>query len=242
MFHVGSLNTGYSLSWPSPRQVLPVGCSSSQTYSTMCSFHRVEESFRNGLLWCGSLTGSQILPENLHQCGLFSTDCSSCQEPACVRDVHGSQLCLRHTVCSSRGAGGYLIHCDPQGCREMTWLTMTGITSCRGISALVPGAPPPSASPLTLVSADLFLSCLLSPLSQILLCSIFHPFLNMLSWRYFRVSDGLSSGQWCIHHEAGWKWPSPMRGKASVVFSQKTEVCSPDINKPASLRHQASLV
>ncbi|KAK4826039.1 hypothetical protein QYF61_003938 [Mycteria americana] len=40
------------------------------------------QSFRNGLLQLGSPTGSQFLPENLLQCGLLSTDCSSCQEPA----------------------------------------------------------------------------------------------------------------------------------------------------------------
>jgi len=51
------------------------------------------------------------------------------------------------------------------GYRGTTCLTMVFSRGCRGISALAPGAPPPSPSLLTLVSAELFLSHILTPLS-----------------------------------------------------------------------------
>lgn len=100
-----------------------------------------------------------------------------------------------------QAAGGYLIHCDPQGFGGTTWLTVVCITVCRGIFALVPGAPPPFASPGFLVSADLFLSYFLTPLSRMLLCSIFHPFINMLSQGHYLWWAQL----WPMMH-LSWSW------------------------------------
>jgi len=67
------------------------------------------------------------------------------------------------------------------GCRWMTCLTMVFITSCKGrLSALASRAPLPPPS-LTLVSAELFLSHHLTPLSSLpVFCSFFFPFLHML--------------------------------------------------------------
>jgi len=48
------------------------------------------QSFRNRPLQRGSPTGSQALPENIHQCGLLSLrDHRSCQEPAPAQAFHG---------------------------------------------------------------------------------------------------------------------------------------------------------
>jgi len=83
-----------------------------------------------------------------------------------------SHSLLQAYICSSMGSStGYRwISAPPwtsMGCRGTTCLTMVFITGCRGkISALASGAPPPPPSSLTLVSAELFLSHSLTPLSQ----------------------------------------------------------------------------
>ena len=56
------------------------------------------------------------------------------------------------------------------GCRATACLIMIFTTGCRGISAPAPGAPPPPPSSLTLVSAELFLSHILTPLSSCCCC------------------------------------------------------------------------
>ncbi|KAK4815745.1 hypothetical protein QYF61_006783 [Mycteria americana] len=59
--------------------------------------------FRNRLLQHGFPMGSQVLPENLLQCGLLSMDLRSCQEPAPVRaPLHGPQVLSG--ACSSAGS------------------------------------------------------------------------------------------------------------------------------------------
>jgi len=52
------------------------------------------------------------------------------------------------------------------GYRGTACLITVFSTGCRGISALVPGAPPHPPSSLTLMSEELFLSRFLTPLSQ----------------------------------------------------------------------------
>ena len=54
------------------------------------------------------------------------------------------------------------------GCRGTACLTMVFTMGCRGISAPAPGAPPPPPSSLTLVSAELFLSHILSHIFSLL--------------------------------------------------------------------------
>jgi len=82
----------------------------------------------------------------------------------------GSQPPLGTSTCSSMGSSiGCRWICAPpwtsMGCRGTVYLSIVFSTGCRGISTLVPGAPPPPPSSLTLVSAGLLLSHILSPLS-----------------------------------------------------------------------------
>jgi len=67
---------------------------------------------------------------------------------------------------------------DLHGLWGTACLTMVFSTGCREISALVPGAPPPPPSALTLVSAELFLSHILTHLSCWKLPRFFFPLLN----------------------------------------------------------------
>lgn len=169
-------------------RVLSLGCNSSQTCSTTCSTGRRSPSgmdcftvVPHGLpnpsrklvsVW-SLLHRRQLLPG---ACTCVGTKLQLCS---------GHSHLLQHRACLGLPAVAYLIHCDPRGSGGTTCLTMVCIMGCRGTFALVPGAPPPSASPVSLVSADLFLSCFLTPLSQMLLCSIFHSFLNKLSQRHY---------------------------------------------------------
>jgi len=62
------------------------------------------------------------------------------------------------------------------GCRWTTCLTMVFITGCKGrLSAPVSRAPPPPPSSLTLVSAELFLSLHLTPLSDCHFTTVYFP-------------------------------------------------------------------
>ncbi|KAM9591150.1 uncharacterized protein ACIBXB_006064 isoform 2-T2 [Morphnus guianensis] len=154
-----------------------VGPSHGLQFFTNCSsmgpFHGVQ-SFRSTLLQRESPTGSQVLPENLLR-GLLSTDpqvlpgtCSSAGSP------RGHSL-LREPTCSGVGSStGCRWRSAPPwtslDCRGTACLTMVFTMGCRGISALVPGAPPPPPSSLTLVSAGLFLLHVLTPLSGCRFC------------------------------------------------------------------------
>lgn len=68
------------------------------------------------------------------------------------------------------------------GCRSTASYPTVFIMGCMGISALVPGASPAPPTPLTLESAELFVSHILTSLSwqELLLCSNFWPFKNLI--------------------------------------------------------------
>jgi len=125
-------------------------------WSSVGPFHGLQP-FRNGLLQYGSLTGSQVLPANRVQCGLFSPwVCRSYQEPPPDGLPMGSQPPLCASTCSGVESS--------TGCRWISFPLWTSM-GCRDISALVPRAPPPAPSSLTLVSAELLFSHILTTLS-----------------------------------------------------------------------------
>ena len=163
-------------------------------WSCVGPFHRVQY-FRHRLLQCGSPTGSPFLPRA----------CSSVGSP------WGHRL-LWASTCSRVGSSmGCRWISAPQWtsmvCRGTTCLTMVFIMSCRvKISAPAPEAPPPPPSSQTLVSAELFLSHSLTPLSWMLLSSsIFPPFLNMLSQR--------------CYHPHWWAQPRPAAGLSWIQLA-----------------------
>jgi len=108
----------------------------------------------------------------------------SWQEPAPAQALYRVSL-LQASTCSSMGSSmGCRCISVPlwtsMGCRSTACLTIDFITGCRGkVSAPVPGAslPPPS---LILVSAELFLLCSLTPLSQLPSHRRFFPLLKYL--------------------------------------------------------------
>jgi len=85
----------------------------------------------------------------------------------------GSQPPLGTSTCFGVGSSmGYRLMSTPlwtsMGCRGTTCLIMVFIMSCKGrLSAPATGAPPPPPSSLTLMSAELFLSHHLTPLSSL---------------------------------------------------------------------------
>jgi len=156
--------------------------------------------------------GSQVPPANLLQVGSSLHGSSG---PARSLLQHGlptgSQRPLGTSTCSSvwssmacRWTSAPLW--TSMGCGGTACLTMVFSTGSRGISAPAPGAPRPPPSSLTLVSAELFLSDVLTPLSLMLLPSSIFPFLKYIIRGATTVSDGLSHGQQWLHLGDGWHW------------------------------------
>ena len=107
------------------------------------------------LAWAPLSTGPQVLPGA----------CSMLEQ-----GLPWGHSLLRASTCSSVGSStGFRWVSAPlwtsMGYGRTACLTTVFFTGCRGISALAPGATPPPALSLTLVSADLFLSHVLPPLS-----------------------------------------------------------------------------
>jgi len=150
-------------------------------------FHGVQ-SFRNRLLQRGSTTGSHVLPANLLQHGLLSPQvlavtCSKTGSPWGHSLLQASTCSGVRSFTGCRWMSAALW--TSMGCRRTACLTMVFTMGCRRSSALAPGAPPPPPSSLTLVSAELFLSYILTLLSLLQLCSSFFLILNMLSQRRY---------------------------------------------------------
>jgi len=151
------------------------------------------------LLQCGSLPWSAVLQEQAAPAWVPHGVMSPASKPAPVwapvsmgpqvlpgacsnmGSPWGHSL-LQASTCSGVGssAGCRWISAPPwtsMGCRGAACLTMVVSTGCRRTFAPVLGAPPPPPSSLTLVSAGLFLSSILTPLFILLqvLHSVFPP-------------------------------------------------------------------
>jgi len=165
-----------------------VGPSHVLQFFTNCSstdpFHRMH-SFRNGLLQNGAPLVSQVLAENLLLCGLLSMVHSSCQETILAWTLHGV-------------TASYRAHPPLPSWSTVCWVDISSVVVLHGLQGhslphhgllhrlqgnlyFSTWTPPPPPSSLTLMSAGLFLSHILSPLSQQLLPSSFFPSLDMLS-------------------------------------------------------------
>ena len=153
-----------------------MGCSSSQTAPAWVPYGVTSPARKPAPAWAPLSTGPQVLPGA----------CSSVGFPM------ESWPSLGVSTCSGVGSSrGYRWASFPPwtslGCRGTACLTMVFTTGCRGISAPAPGASPPPPSSLTLGSAGLFLSHVLTPLSGCSFCvtATFFPFLNVLSQRHY---------------------------------------------------------
>jgi len=150
--------------------VPPTGCSPSGTGCSSVGPHRVTSSAsKPAPVWASLSTDPQVL----------AGACCSTVSP-------WGHSFLQASDCSGVGTfpwatGGYVLH------HELPWTTggqpafpMVFITSCKGrVHAPTFQAPPPPPSSLILVSAELFLSHRLTPLSSPLFhLSFFLPLLN----------------------------------------------------------------
>lgn len=113
----------------------------------------------------------------LLQCG-SSRGHSSCQEPASAWALHGPQFLP--------GISSWSGEASSMGCCVGICSTMVFPLGCLGISAPLPGAPPPPPSSLALVFASLFLTITFSPFHTS--CAVFCPSLNMFSRRHHQRS------------------------------------------------------
>lgn len=113
----------------------------------------------------------------------------------------------------------------PMGCRGAAWLTRVCTRTCRGTSALVPGAPPPPPSSLTWVSAEMFLSHFPTPLPGWNSAGFFPPpFLNTISHKLYYC-------HW-------WSWPWPV---TVLSWSQLALALSDMEEAPGSLSQKPPL-
>jgi len=140
----------------------------STNYSSVGPFHGVQ-TFRDRLLQPVSPVRSQALPANLRQCRSPQVH-RSCQEPAPAQASHGvtASFGCTHLHCCGVLHGLWVEICSSVGLHGLqgtACLTIVCSMGCKGISAPAPGAPPPPPSALILVSAELFLSRVLTPLS-----------------------------------------------------------------------------
>jgi len=149
---------GCSSSQTAPAWVLPVGCSPSGTGCSSVGPSRGHKPSQQVCSGMGSSLHRSIVPgRSLLQRGLPTGSQLPSDIPLLCRGVPS-------TGCRWISAPLWA----SMDCRGTTCLTMVFITSCKGrLSAPVSQEPPPPPSSLTLVSAELFFSHHLTPLSRL---------------------------------------------------------------------------
>jgi len=172
----GGLHTGDSSPQISPAWVLPVSCSSSWT-ATLWVLPAGCSSSGTDCSSVGPLHGHKSCQQT---CSGMGSSLHGSTGPGRSLLQHGlptgSQPHLGASTSSSvESSRGCMWTSAPpltsMSCKGTAYLTTVFSTSCRGISDPAPGVPPPPPSLLTLVSAELCLLHILTPLSQLLLAS-----------------------------------------------------------------------
>jgi len=137
---------------------LPMGCSPS---GTGCSSVGPPQGHKSYQQTCSSMGSALHGSAGSWQAPHKATSCFRHPPASAWNHFHGLQV----DMCSTMG-----LH----GCRGTTCLTMVFITSCKErFSALATRAPPPPPLSLILVSAELFLSLHLTPLSNCRFTTVF---------------------------------------------------------------------
>jgi len=163
---------GCSFSKTAPAWVLPTGCSPSGTGCSSVGPPWGHKSCQQTCSSVGSyLHGSAGPDRSLLQRELLTGS----QPPS---GIHLLQRGVPSTGCRWRSAPLW----TSMDCRGTACLTMVFSMGCRGISAPVPGSPPPPPSSLTLVSAEWFCSHIVTLAYP---AAGFFPILNLLSQRHY---------------------------------------------------------
>jgi len=172
------------------------------------------QSFRNRLLQCGSLTGSQVLPANLLRRGLLCPQVHrSWQEPASAWAPHRVKVSFGHPSALAWGPF-HGLQVDIYSTRDLRGLQGDNLPH-HGLSSQAARENfllwhlkhiLPSPSSLTLVSAELFLSHPLSPLSRLPFFSLqfFSPSLICYDRGTTTIADWLGLGQRRVCLRASW--------------------------------------
>jgi len=118
------------------------------------------------------------------------------------------------------------------------YLIVVFTTGCRGISAPAPAETPHPPALLTLVSAGLFLSPVLTPLSGCS-CTVFFPHLRYAITELLPLSligSAFFQRWFCLG--AGWHWLCWTEGK-HLASSHRSHRCSPSANKTSPRKPNA---
>jgi len=218
---------GCSSSQIDPAWVPSIGCSPSGTGCTTVGLPQGHKPCcKPARSWAPLSTGSQVL----------AGACSSMLSP------WGHRLLGSHVIyLLQRGVHsmGYRWISSPpwtsMDCRGTAWVIMVFIMSCRRkLSTLAPGASPPPPSSLTLVSAELFLSHSLTPLSRTGSLQLFSPSYMCYHRSATTIADWLSLGQWWVLLRAGWHWVYQTCGKL-LATCHRSHPCSPPTTKTLPL-------
>jgi len=142
----------------------------------------------------------------------------------------GHSLLQRHPPAPAgdppQATGGYLLHCGPQWAAGDS-LTHNGLHyGLQGNLCFLHEAPPPPPSSLTLVSAELFLSHILTPPFQ----QIFPLLKYVITEVLPPITDWLDLRQWRVCLSAGWHWLYQTWRKL-LAASHRSHPCSPSATK-----------
>jgi len=197
--------------------------------SSMGPFHGVQ-SFRNGLLQHGSPQGHKpcqktcsSMDSSLHETtgpGQEPWPSSGSQPSSGIPLLHcGVIHQLQVEICSTVDLHGLQGHSLPH------YALFHGLHGNLCSSAWSTSSPP---SALALVSAELFLSHILTFLSYCCmpLCRFFFPSELCYHRGSTTVADGLGLGQQRVHLRAGWHWLCQTQWKL-LAASHRSHPCSP---------------